>query len=233
MDSTQPRRPLRKRKPDRPCEIDGCDRTVGRSGARGMCNAHYIAWRKATPPEERRLTPAIRFWQKVDQHGPVPVHVPELGPCWLWTGAVSKLGYGKLRADKKWSTAHRRSYEMHHGQIPDGMFVCHRCDNPSCVRPEHLFAGTPSQNTRDMHQKGRAALRGAEGEQNSHHKLMNEQVVAIRNRFHQGELIRHLAAEHELDVRSISNIVNGRTWKHLGGPIRLPGQIGRRARKAA
>jgi transcription initiation factor TFIIIB Brf1 subunit/transcription initiation factor TFIIB len=146
---------------------------------------------------------------------------------------VNKLGYGKLRADKKWSTAHRRSYEMRYGPVPDGMFVCHRCDNPSCVRPEHLFAGTPAQNTRDMHQKGRAALQGAPGEQNSHHKLTDEQVIAIRRRFHQGELIRHLAAEHALNVSSISNIVNGRTWKHLSGPIRQPGQIGRRPRKVA
>ncbi|NJA56698.1 HNH endonuclease [Streptomyces sp. NEAU-H3] len=159
--------------------------------------------------------------------------MPELGPCWIWTGAINQAGYGKLRANKKWSSAHRRSYEMHYGSIPDGAFVCHRCDTPSCIRPDHLFAGTAAQNTGDMFQKRRAACQGALGEQNSHHKLTDDQVLTIRARFHRGELIRHLAAEYGLTVGSISNIVNGRTWKHIGGHIRPAGQIGRRARRAA
>lgn len=84
-----------------------------------------------------------------------------------------------------------------------------------------------------MHSKGRAALIGAEGEKNSHAKLLDEQVLAIRQRFDDGELIVTLAAEFGLTRSAISAIVNGRTWKHLGGPIRPPGQIGRRAKKAA
>jgi transcription initiation factor TFIIIB Brf1 subunit/transcription initiation factor TFIIB len=117
---------------------------------------------------------------------------------------------------------------MAHGSIPEGLLVCHRCDTPACVRPDHLFLGTPVQNTRDMHEKGRAARQGAPGEQNSHHKLLDEQVISIRIRFDQGETIRFLAAEFGLHVSAISSIVNGRTWKHLGGPTRPRGQIGRR-----
>lgn len=227
MDSTQPRPQSKTRRPDRPCKVPQCSRLIGR-GARGMCATHYNFWRKVTPLEERRLTPEIRFWQKVDRNGPTPSHAPELGPCWVWTGATTDFGYGKLTVEKVWRTAHRRSYEMAHGPIPPGLFVCHRCDTPACVRPDHLFLGTPAQNTKDMLEKGRAGYKGAPGEQNSHHKLTNEQVVSIRIRFDQGETIRFLAAEFGLTVSAISGIVNGRSWKHLGGPIRPRGQIGRR-----
>jgi hypothetical protein len=120
---------------------------------------------------------------------------------------------------------------MAHGFISEDLFVCRRCDTPACVRPDHLFLGTPAENTRDMLEKGRAARRGAQGERNSHHKLSEEQVLSIRDRFHHGELIRSLAAEYQLHVSAISSIVNGRTWKHLGGPIRPRGQIGRRPKR--
>lgn len=225
MDSTQPRPLNAKREPKRTCLAEGC---AAEALARGRCNKHYLAWRKVTSLEERRLTPAIRFWAKVNQDGPVPSHAPELGQCWVWTGATTEFGYGKLRSEKIWYAAHRRSFEMAHGVVPQGMLVCHRCDTPACVRPDHLFLGTAQQNTRDMHAKGRAALAGAKGEANSHAKLLDEQVLAIRQRFDDGEMIRALAIEFGLTRSAISDIVNGRTWKHLGGPIRPRGQIGRR-----
>lgn len=230
MDSTQPRPQVSTREPKKTCVRPDCHTEVL---ARSLCNRHYNAWIKVTPLAERRLTPAIRFWAKVDKEGPVAAHAPELGPCWIWTRATTDWGYGKLTVNKVWYLAHRRSYEMAHGSIPEGMFICHRCDTPACVRPEHLFAGTAAQNTQDMHEKRRAGREGAPGEQNAKHKLLNEQVVAIRTRFDHGELIRDLAAEYGLGVSAISNIVNGRRWKHIGGPIRKPGQIGRRPRKAA
>lgn len=230
MDSTQPRPQSAKRGPNRPCSTPECESPIK---ARGLCNKHYIVWHAATPLEERRLTPALRFWAKVNKNGPAPATQPSLGPCWLWTGATTVWGYGKLTADKKWRMSHRWSYEMAHGPIPEGLAVCHRCDVPACVRPDHLFLGTLRDNTRDMYAKGRAALMGAEGMKNSHAKLTDKQVLAIRQRFDDGELIVALAVEHGLTRAAISNIVNGRTWKHLGGPVRKPGQIGRRARKAA
>jgi hypothetical protein len=171
-----------------------------------------------------------RFWAQVDKDGPIPPHAPELGNCWIWTGAKGsgQWAYGRLTI-----TAHRLSFEIAYGAAPDGKFILHRCDTPACLRPEHLRLGTPKENTQDMHEKGRAALAGPKGEDNSHAKLTAEEVGAIRQRFTRGELIRRLAVEYGVTVSTISNIVNGRSWTHVGGPIRPPGQLGRRPGKAA
>jgi len=86
-----------------------------------------------------------RFWSKVDKSG----------DCWVWTAATFKGGYGQFRASKTRVSAHRFSYELVKGPIPDGMGVCHTCDNPPCVNPDHLFAGDQGVNLRDCTDKGR------------------------------------------------------------------------------
>lgn len=79
---------------------------------------------------------------------------PETG-CWLWTGSRVNDNYGCANIDYKQLLAHRLSYELHHGPIPDGQKVCHSCDTPLCVNPSHLFLGTQKENLEDMTQKGR------------------------------------------------------------------------------
>jgi len=86
-----------------------------------------------------------RFWDKVEK----------TDGCWLWTASKSEDGYGYFRFDGGMRKAHRMSWLFTNGEIPEGMFVCHSCDNPSCVNPEHLWLGTNQDNQDDMNEKGR------------------------------------------------------------------------------
>jgi hypothetical protein len=95
--------------------------------------------------------------------------------CWQWRAHTDKDGYGVLPGDRKNTRAHRLSYELHKGQISDGFVICHHCDNPGCVNPDHLFVGTSKDNAQDALQKGRAYV----GEKNGRSKLTKENIIEI------------------------------------------------------
>lgn len=133
--------------------------------------------------------------------------------CWNWKGCKDKNGYGRLTVNRKDRRAHRISWSLINGEIPKGMFICHRCDNPSCVNPDHLFIGTGKDNSDDMISKGRNSV--LKGKMNPAAKLDEYDVMEIRKWAASG--MRHGIIAYNFGVSKlyISAIVNGKTWKHI------------------
>lgn len=132
--------------------------------------------------------------------------------CWEWMGGRLKTGYGAFWLNGRTEKAHRVSWEIHRGKIPEGLFVLHKCDNPPCVNPEHLFIGTTLDNVRDKIQKGR--LRVPRGEDSGVSKLTEAQVIAIRaDRRYQAII----ASEYGVAQTTISNIKRRKKWGWLSG----------------
>lgn len=134
-----------------------CACGCGTELARAMWASHqvrYVRGHRRAYHDDAAI--AKRFWSRVDKDGPVPAHRPDLGPCWVFTGSdKGPWGHGRMHARKERTLAHRLSWEMANGPIPDGLQVLHHCDNGACVRPDHLFLGTQADNMRDMDAKGR------------------------------------------------------------------------------
>jgi len=137
---------------------------------------------------------------------------PDPDSCWLWTGAVNNAGYGKFQLDGRTLGAHKVAWQLANGPVPDGMLVCHRCDNPPCCNPAHLFLGTAADNTQDMHQKGRYPVRRGM----AHHgaKLTDGQVADIRQRLAATSApYSLLAAEFGVGKSTIWRIARRLNWK--------------------
>lgn len=136
--------------------------------------------------------------------------------CWGWSGNLCKK-YGSLQfgLNKKSITAHRASYLLHKGKIPTKLFVCHTCDNPPCTNPDHLFLGTPTDNVRDMHKKGRQIIQ--RGEDVGGSKLTWEQVDSIRKSLSEGVTYQELATKYSVALVTIHDIKHGLTWTKKTG----------------
>jgi HNH endonuclease len=218
----------------RPCSICGTVALLRRD----WCGKHYDRWRRHGDPLYLVPRPTFqeRFWAKVNKDGPVPAHCPDLGPCWVWTAATYVAGYGMFglggRTDGS-QGAHVVSWIMANGPIRDRLRVLHRCDNRPCVRPEHLFLGTQKDNIHDMLKKRRNVDVGAKGTANSNAKFTDQQIVSIRERFASGEKGQTLAAEFGVIPNTISRIVTGKAWAHVGGTLTRRGQGWRSKGEAA
>lgn len=165
--------------------------------------------------EERRTKLVKRFMSHVDTDC-------ENG-CWEWTGAKKKIiggkkdglrGYGKFIYRHREIGAHRFSYALFVGPIPEDLFICHKCDNMCCVNPEHLFIGTPKDNSVDMVSKGR----GQRGESSFMSKLSDKDVLEIRaifSSFNVRSIRKKLATKYDVEYSTIYRITEGITWKHL------------------
>jgi len=163
-----------------------------------------------------------RFWAKVAK--------TEDG-CWNWTASKRHKGYGAFCYYRDDGTlvqgrAHRYSWEIHNGDIPDGMFVLHSCDNPACVNPDHLFLGTNQDNVDDMMRKGRNVSGGAKcgssgkwkrGVDHWNYRIPDETVVAIRNdRESTGMSYSKLSAKYSIGMMTAWKICNGKSRKEVG-----------------
>jgi hypothetical protein len=138
------------------------------------------------------------------------VNVDEETGCWYWTACKISVGYGRLNVGGTIKLAHRVAYELYCAPIPEGMHVCHTCDNRGCVNPEHLFVGTNMDNVLDKMKKGRQTRGSTHGPA----KLSESDVVAIREA--EGVLHRDLAARFGVDKSQISCIRSGKYWAHVG-----------------
>jgi hypothetical protein len=118
--------------------------------ARGLCIMHWKRWRRygdaSITPKQVNFDKSVNIFLS---------HIDKTGDCWVWTGCLNAYGYGVTRINGKLYTAHRFSWFMTHGPIPDGLCILHKCDNPPCVNPSHLFIGTKADNMWDKSFKGR------------------------------------------------------------------------------
>lgn len=156
---------------------------------------------------ERRwpLTPEQRVWGKVQKGQP--------DECWPWTGRRNAQGYGTTKVGNNFWLVTRLIWTWQHGEIPEGMCVLHRCDNPTCVNPAHLWLGTRTDNNRDRDRKGR--YHGGRGERQWKAKLTETDVKAIRQAGANGIATGKLAAQFSVSTSTIRYVVQRTTWKHV------------------
>lgn len=199
------------------CCIKACESVVSKHG---MCPKHWYRMKTygnpmlVTVKQLHGMTIEDRFWARVNK----------TDSCWLWVGGKvfgrSHEGYGVITshvvgAKQKNIMAHRFSWEFHNGKIPEGMLVCHKCDNPSCVNPEHLFIGTVQDNNIDKLNKGRHRWGHMKGTEHGMSKLNDEKVRAIRS---DSRFDRIIAKEYGVSRVTINDIKNRKIWQHVTSP---------------
>jgi hypothetical protein len=188
------------------CTIEGCGKAAI---ARGWCPMHYRRWKKHGDPltlkqvQQHGLPVSLRLWTNVDR-----------GPdCWEWTGYKDPNGYGRLNIGGVPCLTHRISMELELGRKLDKReHVLHKCDNPACVRPSHLFLGDQAANMADKMVKGRHVYGTSKGESHGCAKLTETDVRAIRESQETGVA---LAAQYGVSTAQVSDIRNRRSWQHI------------------
>ena len=189
------------------CSIEGCSAPAK---CRGWCPKHYMRCRRHGDPLKARyrVDPTLplseRFWLRVDRQG--------ADDCWEWQGSTrGKMGYGNISWQGRMLGTHRVSWTLHNGPIPEGGHVLHKCDNPPCCNPAHLFLGDNAANVADKMAKGRH--RYDTGEDHPRSKMTWERVRELRRRSAAGVPYSVLARTFNISKATVGQIVTRRTWK--------------------
>lgn len=155
----------------------------------------------------------LPYWERVEMQCE---RLPWSG-CWIFTGYTVGKGYGCAHDNGHHKLVHRASWERHRGTIPEGMFVLHRCDTPSCFNPEHLFLGTLLDNNRDRESKGRGNQPSGSTHPRAHAVLTEQQALEIRIALRSPTygIGRRLASQYGVAESAITAIKQGKTWKHM------------------
>ena len=146
-----------------------------------------------------------QFWESIDKK--------TNEECWEWIKGKTSKGYGTVRYENKTYLAHRLAYQLFHNKTLDKLiFICHKCDNPLCCNPNHLFQGTNKDNIDDKVNKNRQT----KGETNANVKLTSEQVISIRTTYENRNIThRQLASIYNVTSPTITAILKRKTWKHI------------------
>lgn len=197
------------------CSLEDCDLP---HTAKGFCRIHYVRWKKCGDPYGevlRKVENGESLLEKLTKKFLRGISKLEDG-CWTCTTASStRSGYLHIPIThdgvRNLVKVHRFSYEHFVGPIPEGMLICHKCDNRWCCNPDHLFVGSQSDNMQDMVRKGR----GLVGEKNANTSFTESDVISIYADIDSGLTRTAIAKKHGVSAVTISHIATGRNWKHL------------------
>jgi hypothetical protein len=187
------------------CSVAGCER---KHLAKGLCSRHYRRLRLYGDPMmvKSEQLHGVSLRERV-------LHYTNIGDgCWLWSGSSDHNGYGRLNVGDVPMLAHRLSWEVHRGAIPDGMHVLHKCDNPACVNPSHLFLGTHQMNMADKMAKKRHRYGISRGEVHGTAKLTEQQVREIRASTGPS---RTVGQKYGVSGRQVREIRARTAWTHV------------------